>query len=1253
MKRTRAIFGLIFSLFCIFACLGVSAFATDYEAPPQAEDGYYELDSYEDLVWFQQYVDAGNLEINARLTADIYHYMYVLDSNGNLNRYDVPNWKPIGRDKIATRNQLFNGTLDGAGHTISGLCVYYEDEFEEYCGLFAATKEKSVIKNLNIVDSFFGGEYCSSVGSFVGYCEGRIENCYSSATLYGDDCAGIAAGARGSMYENGNHAYIENCFFNGKIKGFFAKNIDAITNKGHVGVIVKNNYYNENCGADDTQSTAVTDAQIASGEVAHLLNGDQSVINWYQNIDKGERDNLPVLNPEHYRVYKSGNTYTNDESKHSHLYINGFCVVCNEIEEPQLVDGYYEIGNYGNLVWLQQYIDAGNVNINARLTANIVANENLLDSNGDVQGTPKYTWISIGRSYKFNGIFDGAGYSISGLYTYDTQNYCGLFARLNGTIKNLSIVDSYFESNRCYYASTFAGITYGDIENCYSSATVSGRSMCGGIAGVTDREISNCLFNGKITTEDSPNAICYMDENINCYYNENCGGLSSRATSVTDDQLASGEVAYLLNGDYSVINWYQNVDKGEKDKLPTLNSEHYKVYKGESQYTNDIDKHIHMYANGVCNVCNKVCIHEKYENGICVECNSIEEPQLVDDYYEIGNYGNLVWFQQYVDAGNVNINARLTSNIVANENLLDSSGNVQGTPKYNWVPIGKVYSSGSDSYNGVFDGAGYSISGLYANGTGDYWGFFGEVYKSTIKNLSIVDSYFGGKGCSNVGTFIGYSGYDDVNIENCYSSATIVGSGYCGGIVGQIKSTVSDCLYNGKITVNKYSNAIASDYGGYGKLTNCYYNENCGLSSDRATAVTDEQLASGEVAYLLNSDQSAIKWYQNIDKGEKDNAPTLSSEHYRVYKGDNIYTNDLDKHIHIYNKGICDICNKVCAHEKYEKGVCSECNYGVEEPQLVDNYYEISSYGNLIWFQRYVDAGNVRVNAKLITNIVANENLLDSSGNVQGTPKYNWMPIGKGYSQLVRLYSGVFDGAGYSISGLYGNSTSGYCGFFGQMNNGTIKNLSIVDSYFGGTSCSKVGSFVGCAWNDGNIENCYSNATIVGKYYCGGIAGIISDTVSDCLYNGKIIGNYYSNAIASDTYNEGVLTNCYYNENCGKSSSRATSVTDEQLASGEVAYLLNGDQSDIKWYQNIDRGEKDNVPTLNIEHYTVYKKNNGYTNILLGDVNDDGKVDRKDAVLILKNISGISLDKFSTENADYNGDGAINSLDVIAIMKSI
>ena len=1208
--------------------------------PPQASDGYYELDSYEDLVWFQQYIDAGNLEINARLTADIVANENLLNDNGTLNGTPSNVWTPIGRNfKFATSS--YNGTLDGAGHSITGL-FFYDTKGAGYYGLFAKMS-RGTVKNLAIVDSFFAGTSNSNyVGTFVG--EGyavNVENCYSNAII-------IARDYYGGIVGKTSVANIKNCLYSGTFRMLGSSTYaDPIVKKNSTdnNIRVYDCYYKGDCGLTSSVATAVTTDGLASGQVAYLLNKNQSSAVWRQNIDIGEKDSEPTLDTNHHIVFYNGNKYTNYCNVHS--WKNGICVECNSIEEPQLVDDCYEIANYGNLIWFQQYVDAGNVNINAKLTTNIVANENLLDSSGNVQGTPKYNWTPIGRGYSnssdsYNGVFDGTGYSISGLYSNGTENYCGFFGKMNkGIIKNLSIVDSYFGKSSCYYVGSFVGYgySYSNIENCYSNATTVGKYYCCGIAGETKGTVSNCLYNGKIKSTRNSNAIATDYKSYgkltNCYYNENCGLSSSRATAVTAAQLSSGEVAYLLNGDQSAINWYQNVDKGEKDNAPTLNSEHYRVYKGDNIYTNDLDKHSHVYKNGICTYC---------EYGV-------EEPQLVDNYYEIANYGNLIWFQQYVDTGNVNINARLTSNIVANENLLDSSGNVQGTPKYNWVPIGKVYSSGSDSYNGVFDGAGYSISGLYANGTGEYWGFFSKVYKCTIKNLSIVDSYFGGKGCTNVGTFIGYSGYDDVNIENCYSSATIAGSSYCGGIVGQIKSTVSDCLYNGKITVNKYSNAIASDYGGYGKLTNCYYNENCGLSSDRATAVTDKQLASGEVAYLLNSDQSAIKWYQNIDKGEKDNAPTLSSEHYRVYKGDNIYTNDIDKHIHIYNNGICDICNKVCAHEKYEKGVCSECNYGVEEPQLVDNYYEISSYGNLIWFQRYVDAGNVRVNAKLITNIVANENLLDSSGNVQGTPKYNWIPIGRVSSYSSNSYRGIFDGAGYSISGLYGDSTEDYCGFFGKVDNGTIKNLSIVDSYFGENGRYYVGTFVGFGY--GNIENCYSNATIVGKQTCGGIIGQNRGTVSDCLYNGKITGNNNSNAIASDTNNIGTLINCYYNENCGLSSSRATAVTDDQLSSGEVAYLLNSDKSAINWYQNVDRGEKDNVPTLNSEHYTVYKKNNGYTNILLGDVNDDGKVDRKDAVLILKNISGVALDKFSTENADYNGDGAINSLDVIAIMKNL
>ena len=814
-----------------------------------------------------------------------------------------------------------------------------------------------------------------------------------------------------------------------------------------------------------------------------------------------------------------------------------------------------------------------------------------------------------------------------------------------GTVKNLAIVDSFFGGvNKSNYVGTFVGEGYAvNLENCYSNAIIYASDYYGGIVGKTSvANIRNCLYAGTFRILGSS---IYADPIVkknstdnsirvyNCYYKGDCGLNSTVATAVATNGLASGQVTYLLNRNQSSDVWRQNIDIGEKDSEPTLDTNHHIVFYNGNTYTN-------------------YCSVHSWKNGICSVCDSIEEPQLVDDYYEIGNYGNLVWFQQYVDAGNININAKLTANIVANENLLDSSGNVQGTPKYNWTPIGRGYSNSSDSYNGVFDGACYSISGLYSNGTENYCGFFGKMNKGTIKNLSIVDSYFGESSCFFVGSFVG-CGYSYSNIENCYSNATTVGLYYCGGIAGETKGTVSNCLYNGKIKGTRNSNAIASDRYNEGTITNCYYNENCGLTTTRAKSVTDSQLASGEVAYLLNGDQSAIAWYQNVDRGEKDNAPTLNSEHYRVYKGDNIYTNDLDKHSHVYNNGICDICNKACTHGKYKNGICTYCEYGVEEPQLVGDYYEIANYGNLVWFQQYVDAGNVNINARLTTNIVANENLLDSSGNVQDTPKYNWTPIGRVYSNTSDSYNGVFDGAGYSISGLYSNGTGDYCGFFGKVYKSTIKNLSVLDSYFGGTSCLKVGTFVGYDWRGGSIENCYSNATIVGSIYCGGIVGETRGTISNCLYNGKIIAEGKSNAIASDYKSYGKLTNCYYNENCGLSSDRATAVTAAQLSSGEVAYLLNGDQSAIAWYQNVDKGEKDNVPTLNSAHYTVFKNSNGYSNTLLGDVNNDGKIDRKDAVLILKNISGITSDNFSAENADYNGDGVVNSLDAIAIMKSI
>ena len=266
-------------------------------------------------------------------------------------------------------------------------------------------------------------------------------------------------------------------------------------------------------------------------------------------------------------------------------------------------------------------------------------------------------------------------------------------------------------------------------------------------------------------------------------------------------------------------------------------------------------------------------------------------PQASDGYYELDSYEDLVWFQQYIDAGNVNINARLTANIVANENLLNDNGSLNGTPSNTWTPIGRNFTLAAKSYNGTLDGAGHSITGLFfydTKGAG-YYGLFAKMGRGTVKNLAIVDSFFGGVNKSNyVGTFVG-EGYA-VNLENCYSNAIIYASDYYGGIVGKTSvANIRNCLYTGTFRIlgsSIYADPIVKKNSTDNSIRvyNCYYKGDCGLNSSTvATAVTTNGLASGQVTYLLNRNQSSDVWRQNIDIGEKDSNPTLDSSHHIVF----------------------------------------------------------------------------------------------------------------------------------------------------------------------------------------------------------------------------------------------------------------------------------------------------------------------------------------------------------------------------------
>lgn len=584
-----------------------------------------------------------------------------------------------------------------------------------------------------------------------------------------------------------------------------------------------------------------------------------------------------------------------------------------------------------------------------------------------------------------------------------------------------------------------------------------------------------------------------------------------------------------------------------------------------------------------------------------------------DDPYQIGTADQLYWFAALLDGRdgitqNLNANAVLIADITVNEGVLDADGNLASDTSgfVTWTPPCKDAGRSDKAYQGTFDGKGHTIRGLYAPDTTAKCAFIGSC-DGAIRNLGITDSFFGSSKTRQTGTFVGY-GYPKCVIENCFSTSVVEGDEECGGIAAKNTGTTKGCYFAGKISVNNYySDAIAT----YGTKENCYYLDTCGFTAENDDrAKTAEQFASGEVCYLLNNGvtDGTQAWYQMIDNENPDAFPKYEGLTIGYDEANQRYFGYCSgEHVWVKEKDIAPTCTEggyivykcskcggtktesdngkpALGHSCTEDGRCTRCgSFQALQPKSGDGTaedpYQLVNYSNLVWFGQQVDSGALYINAILAADITANENLLDADGNVKGTPEYTWTPI----CNKSEFYQGTFDGKGHTISGLYAPDTSESkkCGFIGLCN-GTIKNLGITDSFFGGSGIF-VGTFVGNGSGECVIENCFSSAVVQAGYLCGGIAGMTYGTIRNCYFAGKIsvedTSRNNENAIANDNNNHGTLENCYYLDTCGLTSERAKAKTAEQFASGEVAFLLQDGQTDTVWGQNLAEGEsRQNYP---------------------------------------------------------------------------
>ena len=137
-------------------------------------------------------------------------------------------------------------------------------------------------------------------------------------------------------------------------------------------------------------------------------------------------------------------------------------------------NGSYTVTSADGLMHVADLVNGGKTDINITLDKNI-----------DLTGKG---WTPIGTSFdnSYKGTFDGGGHTITGLTVTTNDQFVGLFGYLNraGMVKNVVMEGIQITSNHMFGCTGgVVGYSWGTIENCSVSGSVSGTDCVGGVVG--------------------------------------------------------------------------------------------------------------------------------------------------------------------------------------------------------------------------------------------------------------------------------------------------------------------------------------------------------------------------------------------------------------------------------------------------------------------------------------------------------------------------------------------------------------------------------------------------------------------------------------------------------------------------------------------------------------------------------------------------------------------------------------------------
>lgn len=247
-------------------CTQCGELQADYLKPET--DGFYNLASGNDLLWWSRAVAANTPNASARLTADI-------DMEG------------ITMTSIGEKQEMaFRGTFDGQGHVIRNLKITGTDRV----GLFRFVTGGSYVRNF-IMDSscsISGEVYCGIIASVVGSGSVNIEGIGQEGTV---TATGINAAGIVGVNPSACAILMSDCYVTGKVTGGSESaamcawvgggaKLDNLWACGEVEGMEGEKYlyrgdvtwFRNSYGVHGNQGTIITQDQVQFGALAYMLN---------------------------------------------------------------------------------------------------------------------------------------------------------------------------------------------------------------------------------------------------------------------------------------------------------------------------------------------------------------------------------------------------------------------------------------------------------------------------------------------------------------------------------------------------------------------------------------------------------------------------------------------------------------------------------------------------------------------------------------------------------------------------------------------------------------------------------------------------------------------------------------------------------------------------------------------------------------------------------------------------------------------